>query len=104
MPLHKIALQSQEIDLVQSAVSCGREVTSEVLQGNMPLSIYLNDPEKALSNVMINFVNDAKAYKATKKESLVGRIAGGPYETVTRFKWQMKFNISIKRFMEKSQS
>lgn len=53
---------------------------------------------------MINFGNDAKAYQGTKKESLVGKIAGGPYETVTRFKWQMKFNISMKQCMEKSQS
>lgn len=89
---------------MQSAVSCSREVASEVLQRNVPLSIYLNDPEKALSNAMINFGNDAKAYQGTKKEGLVGRIAGGLYETVTRFKWQMKFNISMKRCMEKSQS
>lgn len=53
---------------------------------------------------MINFVNDTKAYKAVKKESFLGRIAGGPYETLTRLKWQMKFSVSVKLCVEKIQS
>ena len=50
-------------------VSCHREVTSEVLQVTMLLSIHLNDPEKVLNNVMINFANYTKAYKAAKKKA-----------------------------------
>lgn len=70
---------------MQITAAC-REVTSEVLQGTVLLNIYLNDPEKVLNNVTINFANYTKAYKAAKR-SLLGRIAGGPYETVTRLKW-----------------
>lgn len=61
-------------------------------------------PRKGAENVMINFVNDTKAYKAVKKESFLGRIAGGPYETLTRLKWQMKFSVSVKLCVEKIQS
>lgn len=53
---------------------------------------------------MINFVNDTKAYKGVKKESFLGRIAKGPYETLTRLKWQMKFSVSVKLCVEKIRS
>lgn len=55
--------------LLQIAASCGRETTNEIPQGNVLLSVNLNDPEKVPCNVMINFVNDTEAYKAVKKRA-----------------------------------
>lgn len=54
---------------MQITGACGREATSEVLQGTVLLSMYLNDPEKVLNNFTINFANYTKAYKAAKKKA-----------------------------------
>ena len=43
----------------------------------MLLSINLNDPEKVLSNVMINFVNGTEAYKTIKKRASREELQGG---------------------------
>lgn len=54
---------------MQITAACGREVTSEVLQATVLLSIYLNAPEKVLNNDTIDFANYTKAYKAAKKKT-----------------------------------
>lgn len=58
---------------MQVTAACGREVTTEVLQETLLLTIPLNDLGKVLNNVMINFANYAKAYKAGEKKKLIGK-------------------------------